>query len=722
MDFLNALSPKLFISITNASQSVLIDDYKQDYYFNNTEFKELNDEFNQLIEASLGKDSMKIETKRYITITVQAKDFDEAESKLINLQLDFEKKFNALSSSLKKLDTKERLEVIYDFLSEDPHQHLFNQECSTVKQLEERLKQNKCNIYDALSPKDGASFNKLRYFVMNNRYFKVLYVRQLPTSLTPKFYHDLSMVETDKLITMNIQSVSNAKAIKLLKKTLGGIKTNRLEKIKRASRNGYRYEDVRDEELEERYKDTLLLQRDLKKNKQKMFVSDIIICLKSKSLEELEAKYEIISNIAAENLVEVGNLNYMQIEGIQHALPLGHYSIPLKRTLTSEATAVNVPFNTCDLLDKSSIWFGKNLVTKNGVFIDQKKMISGNTAVLASTGGGKSFLVKSMCEQVKLRYPDDEIIICDFQEEYTAMAEYLKGQVIDISLDSETHLDPMDISLDFNDKDPVKTKAEYMLAFYESIVGNGLVSDTKKSIIDRCVQNCFISFEMSKFKDKSLKPTLIDLVEELKKQSEKEAKEIALILERYTTGSLDLFSKPTNVDIKKKLVSFSLKDTPKSIINTAYLVLMEHIKNRVASNNKKGIWTWIVFDEGHYLLRNNYSSHYTNELYKTLRKLGGLPIFITQNIKSVVENPDGRDMLSNSDLIIVLRQKKKDLEVIKDLYSISEEEADFIFNGDSGQGLIIANKDKVLFKNEIPKDYFIYQLNQTSKDHQNTDM
>lgn len=240
VDFLNALSPKLFISITNASQSVLIDDYKQDYYFNNTEFKELNDEFNQLIEASLGKDSMKIETKRYITITVQAKDFDEAESKLINLQLDFEKKFNALSSSLKKLDTKERLEVIYDFLSEDPHQHLFNQECSTVKQLEERLKQNKCNIYDALSPKDGASFNKLRYFVMNNRYFKVLYVRQLPTSLTPKFYHDLSMVETDKLITMNIQSVSNAKAIKLLKKTLGGIKTNRLEKIKRASRNGYR--------------------------------------------------------------------------------------------------------------------------------------------------------------------------------------------------------------------------------------------------------------------------------------------------------------------------------------------------------------------------------------------------------------------------------------------------------------------------------------------------
>ncbi len=101
VDFLNALSPKLFISITNASQSVLIDDYKQDYYFNNTEFKELNDEFNQLIEASLGKDSMKIETKRYITITVQAKDFDEAESKLINLQLDFEKKFNALSSSLK---------------------------------------------------------------------------------------------------------------------------------------------------------------------------------------------------------------------------------------------------------------------------------------------------------------------------------------------------------------------------------------------------------------------------------------------------------------------------------------------------------------------------------------------------------------------------------------------------------------------------------------------
>lgn len=722
VDFLNSLSPNLFISITNYSRSVMIEDYKQDYYYCNTEFPVLNDEFNKLIESSLGKDSMKIETKRFLTVTVKAKNFDEATSMFLNIQLDFDKKFTALKSNLRKLDTKERLSIIYDFLSADPHDHLFNEECSTINDLENKLAKENCTIYDILSPKTDCEFNKLKYFKINNKYFKVMYIKQLPSSLTPKFLHDMSLKEMDKLITINIQSVSNAKALKLIKKTLGGIKTNRLDKIKRASKQGYRYEDVRDEDLEERYKDTLLLQRDLRKNKQKMFVSDFIVCLKADTLEELEANSESVLNIAAENLIEMGTLNFMQIEGLKHALPLGHYSLPLRRTLTSEATAVNVPFNTCDLLHKNSIWYGRNIVTKNGIFIDRKKMVSGNAAVLASTGGGKSFIIKSMCEQIKLRYPDDEIVICDFQEEYTKMVNYLDGQVIDFSLNSKTNIDPIDISLDFEDEDPVKSKVEYMLAFYESIIGNGLVPETAKSIIDRCVNHVFAGYEMSGFKDETLKPNLIKLVEDIQLQPEEEAKDIALILERFTTGSLDMFSKPTNVDIQKKLISFSLKKVPSSIRTTAYLVLMEHIKQRVAANFKKGIWTWIVFDEGHFLLANEYSSHYTSELYKTLRKFFGLPTFITQNIKSVNENKDGREMLSNSDLIIVLRQKKKDLEVIKNLYSISDEEADYLLNGESGKGLIIANKDNVLFENVVPKDYYIYELNKTSKDHQNTDV
>lgn len=722
VDFLNFLSPNMFVSITNYSQSVLIDDYKKDYYYNNDEFKQLNDEFNLLIESSLGKDSIKIETKRYITVTLKAKDFDEARASFINVQLDFEKKFNEMKSSLKKIGTAERLSIIYDFFHDDPKEHLFDKEYSTLRQLEEKLEKEKCNIYDALSPKGNSEFNKLRYFKMNNKYFKVMFVKQLPSSLTPKFYHDISMKEFDKLITMNIQSISNAKALKLIKKTLGGIKTNRLEKIKRASKQGYRYEDVRDEDLEERYRDALLLQKDLRKNKQKMFVSNFIICLKADSLEELEANAESINNTASENIIELGNLNFMQIEGIKHALPLGHYSLPLKRTLTSEATAVNVPFNTCDILDKKAVWYGTNVVTKNGIFIDRKKMVSGNASVLASTGGGKSFLIKSMCEQIALRYPTDEIIICDFQDEYTKMVNYLKGQVIELSLESKTYLDPLDINIDCEDGDPVKSKSEYMLAFYESIVGNGLVPETSKSIIDRCVNHVFEKYEMSGFKNNDLKPLLTDLAVDIKNQPEEEAKNIALTLERFTTGSLDIFSKPTNVDINKKIISFSLKKVPGSIRTTAYLVLMEHIKNRVATNYKKGIWTWIVFDEGHFLLSNSYSSHYTNELYKTIRKFDTLPTFITQNVRTMIENKDGRDMLSNSDLIVVLRQKKKDLEVIENLYSISNDEAEFVLNGESGKGLIIADRNRVLFKNEVPKDYYIYELNKTSKEHQNTDL
>ena len=183
--------------------------------------------------------------------------------------------------------------------------------------------------------------------------------------------------------------------------------------------------------------------------------------------DRLEDQTVRVQEIAAEMLVEMKPLLWQQLEGIQNILPLGHNSLQFQRTLTSEATAVNVPFNSKDFNHEKSLFYGVNLVSKNAIFCDRKKLINGNGCVLATSGAGKSFNVKTIIEQILIRYPEDEICIIEPQNEYGGLLDVFDGQKIIISTNSDTHINPFDLSLNYGCSDsgksePVKSKVEYL--------------------------------------------------------------------------------------------------------------------------------------------------------------------------------------------------------------------------------------------------------------------
>lgn len=153
----------------------------------------------------------------------------------------------------------------------------------------------------------------------------------------------------------------------------------------------------------------------LQKKKQKLFTNNLLICIQADSLEELDKTTKTIKSIGNEHLITIYNLDWQQLEGIQNCLCFGWNSLQIQRSLTSESTATNVPFNTKDLMYPYSIYHGINLVSKNPVFCDRKKLLNGNGCVLATSGAGKSFSIKLIIEQVLLRYPQDEVIVIDAQ-------------------------------------------------------------------------------------------------------------------------------------------------------------------------------------------------------------------------------------------------------------------------------------------------------------------
>jgi type IV secretory pathway VirB4 component len=226
---------------------------------------------------------------------------------------------------------------------------------------------------------------------------------------------------------------------------------------------------------------------------------------------------------------------------------------------------------------------------------------------------------------------NDEIIILDPEREYTALAELFGGEVIKISENSHTHINPLDLTEnpDPNDTsyDPITAKLDFLLSFFSAIMGNVEIQPTQKTIIDTVMREVYKSHD---------KPTLKEYyteLEKLEKSSEGETKRTASYLRNalhlYVHGSMNVFSNPSNVNINKRIVVYDIKDLGKSMQTLGMMIVLENIWDRVARNRSKGIGTRIYIDEMYLMFKSEQCADFFYVLYKRARKWGGIPTGIT---------------------------------------------------------------------------------------------
>ena len=218
--------------------------------------------------------------------------------------------------------------------------------------------------------------------------------------------------------------------------------------------------------------------------------------------------------------------------------------------------------------------------------------------------------------------------------EYAPLINAFNGQTLNISTSTNTYINPFDSSLQYeqDNDEALNSKIEFSLAFIESIVSSNGLTGEQKTLVDRCTKNIYEEYQLHGYSEE-YEPDFIKFYEELLKQPEEEAKNLALVIERYVLGGMDIFAKKTNIEIKNRFISFDISDLPRSIQTTGYLVVLEHIMNRLKRNKNLGKHTWIFIDEFHILLANQYSADYIAKIYKTGRKENAIPTIITQNIR-----------------------------------------------------------------------------------------
>ena len=513
--------------------------------------------------------------------------------------------------------------------------------------------------------------------------------------------------------TLNlIMSRYHANGIPIEEMRLLGVETNITNWQRRQNANN-NFSAVVPYDMEQQRKESKEFMDDLTTRDQRMMFGVLTLVHTAETKEQLDADTDRLLSIGRKHLCQLAVLRLQQLDGLNTALPIGHRKIDAVRTLTTESLAVLMPFRTQEIMDEGGIYCGENAISHNLIMCNKEKLLNPNSFLLGVPGSGKSFSAKMLIVFLALATEDD-ILICDPEREYAALIEAMGGEVIRIAAGSNDRINAMDMVEGYGDGgNPVIDKSEFVLSLFEQLDKKG-VSAKEKSIIDRCTAAVYEDYQRG-----GKVPTLCVLREKLLEQTEKEAKDLALSLELFTSGSLDAFAHESNVDVKNRMIVYDILDLGKQLKTMGLLVITDAMLNRVTENWKKGKRTHIFLDEFHVVFENEYSGAFFNSAWRRFRKRNAFPNAITQNVEYLLDSVLASTMLSNSEFIVMLNQAGPDRQKLAELLNISEEQMNYITNADAGCGLIKYGSALVPFVNRFPKNTRLYKLMTTKPGEDN---
>lgn len=700
--FLNSLDCNFKITINNKNKNMIdlrrlvLLQYKKDGF---DHFRKI---YNDIIEDKIREGRQGIEQERYLTVTIERKNFEEAKAQFATLEATIHKAFIELGADIVPLTGNERLKVLYDYY------HLGNEgefqfDLKEYKAAGSDFTNDLCNGMVKYFPD---------HFEDEGKYCRALFIKKYPSSLSDRFLNEITSLPVHSITSIDVVPIPKDLTTKTLQKKYLGIESDIIKQQRVRNKNNDFSTEISYAKRTEK-KEIEEIMDDVRENDQCLFFVAVTIIVMADSKKELDSICETVRTIGKRNSCTIDVHYLKQREALNTALPIGVRQVETMRTMLTQCLAVLMPFNVQELNDIGGNYYGINQVSKNINVGNRKKLINGNGFIFGVPGSGKSFFAKQEMGNVLLNTEDD-IIIVDPMNEYFDIARTFHGVVVNMSTYTDNYVNPLDMdvwNLDLNDtKGWIRDKGEFMLGLCEQCMGDTLNS-RQKSIIDRCVRKLYL--DIAKSREKYI-PIMSDFYQVLMEQPEEEAKDIALSLELFVNGSLNIFNHQTNVDIENRFIVYGIRDLGAELSPITMLVMMENIQNRIIENAKKGKATWLYLDEFHVLLNREYSAKYLQGLWKKVRKQGGLCTGITQNVLDLLQNYVATTMLANSEFVALLKQANTDSSKLAEVIGISDAQLRFVTNTSAGMGLIKCGSVVIPFDNTISKDTDLYKLYNTN--------
>lgn len=655
---------------------------------------EYREEYNRmLLDKAVNAEGVMQE--KFITISVAKKTVEEARTYFTRIAADLQAHFAALGSKCVELSATERLRVLHDF-------YRAGEENFFTFNAKDMMKKGH-DFRDYICPDSIEKYSD--YLKIGERFARVIYLKDYASYIKDSMVSELTELNRNMMLSIDIIPIPTDEAVREVENRLLGVETN-ITNWQRRQNSNNNFSAVVPYDMEQQRKESKEFLDDLTTRDQRMMFAVITMVHTADTKEQLDSDTEAILATARKHMCQMATLKYQQFDGLNTVLPVGVRKINAFRTLTTESLAVFMPFKVQEIMDKGGVYYGQNAISNNLILCNKANLLNQSAWLLGVPGSGKSFCAKGIMVPTILN-SDDEILICDPEGEYAPMVEALMGDecaVIRVAAGGKDRLNAMYMVDGYGENDPIIVKSQFIMSLIEQIDSKG-VGPQQKSIIDRCTRAVYREAEQS-----GIVPTLSTLRDKLMQQPEPEAKKIALSMELFTTGSLDIFGQHSTLDLDKRVIVFDIHGLGAQLKPTGLLVITDTILNRVTLNWKRGKRTHVFIDEFHVVFENEFSASFFNSAWRQFRKRNAYPTAITQNVEYLLDSVQASTMLSNSEFVVMLNQAASDREKLAKLLNISNEQLSYITNADAGCGLIKYGSALVPFVNRFPKDTKLYSL------------
>ena len=514
-------------------------------------------------------------------------------------------------------------------------------------------------------------------------FFVISYPRFLSTSwFTP-------IINLDKIfdISIFIHPIDSEQALRQLQKKVAEVQSQ----IHMREEKGL----VRDPKLDTAYQDIEVLRDQLQQAQERLFDVGLYVTIYGESEDELERNEKEIKSLLESRLIYLKPALFQQEEAYKSVLPVAEDKISVHTKLNSQPLSSLFPFTSFDLTSDRGILYGINRQNASLVLFDRFSLENYNLVIFAKAGSGKSFLSK--LEILRSLIFDTDVIVIDPEREYEFLAEAVGGRYFNISLTSEHHINPFDLPIpgaDESQAEILRSQIIALIGLFRIMLG-GLTPE-EDSILDNAIKETYALKDITADSDfsKIESPLLSDL--ELVLAGMEGGESMAQKLYKYTKGSWSGFiNKPTNVDINKKFVVFSVRDMEDDLKPVAMHIITHHIWNAIRKELRKRI---LVIDEAWWMMKEEDTASFLFGLAKRCRKYYLGLTTITQDVGDFLRSPYGLPIITNSSIQILLKQSPTSIDLVQKTFNLSDEEKFLLLESDIGEGIFFAGLKHVAIK------------------------
>jgi len=613
---------------------------------------------------------------------------------------------------------------------------------STVEEKYNYLLRKK-TIKELIAPSgiDTSNIDHLEIISNVTRYARSFFVSALPRMCTfPEIFRDMYMFG-DINTSIYINPIAEAKSQNELNRVINELETERIVAADRGNIN-------RESNVTQKRFEAEQLRDEIAAGFNKLFEASIISTIFTYKKEDLDRLTKLLSTEMSKSLVGIKSAWGIQEEAFKSNLPLMEDKIKKIHTFDRKSMATVFPFTTSDVGHLTGVPLGFNKQTGVPILFDNfhNSLTNYNMVIFAKSGAGKSVTMKTLISRSSVLMGIESLAL-DAEGEYSIVAEALGGINVVLSPNSKTVINLFDVEIEtvkdeitgkervvLNIENKVEDVTQALLTMARGSTRSKEVNELTKQIIAESVAEEYASHGITNdpsslytgsatkiqgdmiFKEKKEMPTIGSWYKRIVNKSKQNENSdykfhysyLLKVMKQYIrefNGQMAYFDGQSTFELLEgaPLINLDISQLEERFARPlAQQILLSWIWEKYVKKNsedrKKAKQKRVLVDEAWMLLPYPEAVDFLNTMARRARKRNVSLAIISQRFQDFYEKQEAQAVLTSSDTKLFLAQDKSEIEYLKEVFKLSNGEANFLITCAKGEGLLKVGSDTAILQ------------------------